>query len=40
MYYINQEIQTISRNFKALPIVFSNTFKLQPEDGSMRAETF
>jgi len=29
----------MSRNFKALQIVYKTPFKLQPEDGFMKAET-
>ena len=29
-----------SHNFKALPIVYKGPFKLQPEDGFMKAETY
>ena len=37
--YNNQEMQTRSHNFKAWPIVYNSPFKLQPEDGFMKAET-
>jgi hypothetical protein len=32
------KMKTRSPNFKAMPIVYK-TFKLQPEDGFMKAET-
>jgi len=38
-HYIIQEMWTRSRNFTALPIVYYSPFKLQPEDGLMKAET-
>jgi len=28
-----------SHNFKALPVVYKSPFKLQPEDGFMKAKT-
>lgn len=38
IYYINQEMQKRSRNFKALPFVYYDPFRLQPVDGFAKAE--
>jgi hypothetical protein len=38
IFYKSRNV-TRSRNFKVMPIVYKDPFKLQPEDGFTKAET-